>query len=132
EWNIIKQLQDSLKIFKTVTLEFSSNTPCPATVIPAMDKMHNKLTAATKNNDYSPAVRAALSVGRSLLNKYYLLMDDSEVYQIATVLNPKHKLKYFEKSGQNQKWIDAAEETVRDVFKHTYAEYTIHKPSMLP
>ncbi|KAF9442426.1 hypothetical protein P691DRAFT_608229, partial [Macrolepiota fuliginosa MF-IS2] len=120
EWNIIKQLQDSLKIFKIVALEFSSNTSCPATVIPAIDKMHNELTATTKNNDYSPAVHAALSVRRSLLNECYLLMDDSEVYHITTVLNPKHKLKYFEKSGQNQKWIDTAEEIVRDVFKYTY------------
>lgn len=66
-----------------VTLEFSCDTPCLAAVIPAMDKMHAELTAAANNNEYSPALRAALSLGKSLLNKYYSLTDDSEVYRIA-------------------------------------------------
>jgi hypothetical protein len=72
-----------LQIFKTVTLEFSTDTPCLAAVIPAMDKMHAELTAASANPRYSSAIRAALSVGKTLLNKYYSLTDNSEVYRIA-------------------------------------------------
>jgi hypothetical protein len=66
-----------------VTLEFSTDTPCVAAVIPAMDKMHTELTAAADNVDYSPALQAALSLGKTLLDKYYSLTDDSEVYRIA-------------------------------------------------
>jgi hypothetical protein len=72
-----------LQTFKTVTLQFSTDTPCLAAVIPAMDKMHNELVAASENAKYSQAVRAALTIGRNLLNKYYSLTDDSEVYRIA-------------------------------------------------
>ena len=57
--------------------------PCTAAVIPAMDKMHAELTAAADNVEYSPALQAALSLGKDLLNKYYSLSDDSEIYQIA-------------------------------------------------
>ena len=48
-----------------------------------MDRMHAELTAASNNEDYSPAIRAALKLGIKLLNKYYSLTDDSEVYRIA-------------------------------------------------
>ena len=66
-----------------VTLQFSSDTPCIANVIPAMDKMHADLTASSENEDYTPAIRAALKLGINLLDKYYSLTDNSEVYRIA-------------------------------------------------
>ena len=67
----------------TVTLEFSSDKPCIANVIPAIDRMHYDLTAASNNEAYSPTIRAALKLGTGLLDKYYSLTDDSEVYRIA-------------------------------------------------
>jgi hypothetical protein len=103
EWKIVEELRDCLKacffffahsfffsfnllflqIFKTVTLEFSTDTPCLANVIPAMDRMHDSLLAACNNENYSPAIRAALKIGMNLLNKYYSITDNSEVYRIA-------------------------------------------------
>ena len=103
EWEMVKQLRDSLKvhihnitsiyfnyystdltaqIFKTVTLEFSMDTPCAAAVIPAMDKMHAELTTAVGNVEYSPALQAALSLGKSVFDKYYSLSDNSEIYRL--------------------------------------------------
>ena len=66
-----------------MTLEFSTDTPCAAAVILAMDKMHAELTTAVENPDYSPALQATLSLGKKVLNKYYSLSDDSEIYWIA-------------------------------------------------
>jgi hypothetical protein len=48
-----------------------------------MDKMHTELTTAIENFNYSPALKAALSLGKSVLDKYYSLSDDSEIYRIA-------------------------------------------------
>ena len=48
-----------------------------------MDKMHVELTAAAENVEYSPTLQAALELGKNLLDKYYSLSDDSEIYQIA-------------------------------------------------
>jgi hypothetical protein len=45
--------------------------------------MHDKLTKALKKKDNSPALRAVLVMGKGLLNKYYSLTDESEVYRIA-------------------------------------------------
>jgi hypothetical protein len=64
-------------------LEFSSDTPCIANVIPAMDRMHADLVAACENENYSIAIRAALKIGKKLLDKYYSITDNSEVYRIA-------------------------------------------------
>ena len=53
-----------------MTLQFLTDTPCAAAIIPAMDKMHAELTAATENLDYSPVLQAALTLGKKLLDKY--------------------------------------------------------------
>ena len=64
-------------------LKFSTDMPCITNVIPAMDWMHANLLAACDNEDCSTAIHAALKVGMNLLNKYYSIMDNSEVYRIA-------------------------------------------------
>jgi hypothetical protein len=95
---------------------------CAAAVIPTMDKMHKELTAAAENVEYSPALQATLTLGKNLLNKYYSLSDDSEIYRIAThcysnhiylVLHPKHKLKYFEKQNWEEDWVNLGQNSGR-------------------
>jgi len=104
EWKIALKLCDMLKvgvcsfvhmysgnaeltqIFKGATLYFSHGTPNLATVIPTMDHIDKFLaTAADSGNSskLSPAIRAALAIGKTTLNKYYNLTDQSEVYRIA-------------------------------------------------
>jgi hypothetical protein len=52
-------------------------------VIPAMDEMHAELTKSIENINLDLSLCNALSLGIDLLNKYYSLTDDSEVYRIA-------------------------------------------------
>ena len=66
-----------------MTLEFTTDTPCPATIIPVMDKMHDELIKAAENKQYSSPLQAALSMGEWLLNKYYSFTDHPEIYCIA-------------------------------------------------
>ena len=72
-----------LQIFKSVTLQFSSDTPCLMASILTMDWMHEELTTVLENEEYSPALWGTLMMGTRLLNKYYLLTDQSEVYHVA-------------------------------------------------
>ncbi|KAF5374631.1 hypothetical protein D9615_008911 [Tricholomella constricta] len=83
EWAIVKQLRDSLKIFKTVTLEFSNDTPCPAMVIPAIDKMHAQLSAAAENDEYSPASPKYPGVTR--VEHYSALREANRIHDLAPV-----------------------------------------------
>jgi len=48
-----------------------------------MDRMHADLEAACDNENYSSAIRAALKIGKNLLDKYYSITDNSDVYRIA-------------------------------------------------
>ncbi|TDL17970.1 hypothetical protein BD410DRAFT_729275, partial [Rickenella mellea] len=108
EWVIVKELCDVLKIFKDATLFFSRATPNLATVIPAMDHLDETLATNVLNPRFQHSIQAALTIGKRTLNRYYNLTDDSEVYRIAMVLHPRHKLHYFKKAGWEDSWITAA------------------------
>ena len=103
EWKIAMELRDVLEvftpflsffffayshyfvqIFKEATLFFSCDTPNLATVIPAMDHINNVLTASSNSNKYSLPIRAALTISKRTLSKYYnKATGESEVYRIA-------------------------------------------------
>ena len=128
------------QLFKDATLFFSRGTPNLATVIPAMDHIDTHLATASRNMEYSPAIRASLALGKTHLNKYYDLTDHSEVYRIAmseynqfsliiyllqfcrTVLHPRHKLQYFRDANWDEEWIATATGIVRDEFTRAYAD----------
>jgi hypothetical protein len=48
-----------------------------------MDKVDRRLSAASVNPAYSPAIRKACALAKELLNKYYSLTDASNMYRIA-------------------------------------------------
>ena len=72
-----------LQIFKTVTLELSTDTLCIVNIILAMDHIHENLQAACSNEELSDRICTALKIRMNLLNKYYSITDNSELYQIA-------------------------------------------------
>ncbi|KAH9971763.1 hypothetical protein BGW80DRAFT_1174312, partial [Lactifluus volemus] len=55
EWELVKQLWNALKGIRKTHL-FLTDTPCLVSVILAMDKMHDKLTKAMQNENYSSAL----------------------------------------------------------------------------
>ncbi|KAF8153394.1 hypothetical protein B0H34DRAFT_634348, partial [Crassisporium funariophilum] len=108
EWGMASELCKALQIFKHGTLFFSRDTPSISTVIPAMDHIDEYLATSSQDHSYSEAIRAALALGKRTLNQYYDKTDHSEVYRIAMVLHPRHKLNYFRKAGWEDDWIETA------------------------
>ena len=115
---------------------FSRSTPNIAKVIPAMDLIDKNLATAALDNCYEPSVQAALLVGKKLLNKYYDMTDQLELYRITmsmylhyllilsdtvSVLHPSHKLNYFKTAGWEEEWVQTAEDIVRTEFEQAYA-----------
>ncbi|KAJ8454957.1 hypothetical protein ONZ45_g19104 [Pleurotus djamor] len=121
EWEIVKQLSEVLLIFKDATLFFSRSTPNLPTVIPAMDFMDEKLATLCLDRKYSISVRAALSLAKRTLNKYYDKTDHSEVYRIAMILHPRHKLAYFQKAKWQSTWIQTAREIFLEEYESSYS-----------
>jgi hypothetical protein len=104
----------------------------------------DKILASASDNPYkfSPAIRAALAIGKNVMNKYYNKTDHSEVYRTAmgtvfvplfvlstnylcSVLHPRHKLEYFKKHGWDADWTDTAAKIVRDEFDRSYASLDV-------
>ena len=57
--------------------------PSIASVIPAMDHIDQHLATAATSDEYGPAIKAALAIGKKTINRYYDQTDHSEVYRIA-------------------------------------------------
>ncbi|EDR07903.1 uncharacterized protein LACBIDRAFT_327684 [Laccaria bicolor S238N-H82] len=121
EWQIAVELKDTLQILKDCTEYFSRGTLNLATVILAIDHINTTFTNAMKpDSNTHPAIRYGLCLAKKTLNKYYSLTDNAEVYCIAMVLHPKHKLKYFRQVGWTLDWINTAKALVPDEFERSY------------
>ncbi|KAF8814220.1 hypothetical protein BYT27DRAFT_7082723 [Phlegmacium glaucopus] len=120
DWKIAIKLCDVLKIFKDATLFFSRGTPNITTVIPAMDHIDEHLVTAALSPIYPVAIKAALAIGKATLNRYYHKTDHSEVFWIAMVLHPQHKLNYFKKAGWEEAWVERSEDLVHTEFERSY------------
>lgn len=71
------------QIFYDATQLFSRKTPSLATVIPVMDRIDEHLATISVDKKYSASIRAAASLGKKTINRYYDLTDGSESYRIA-------------------------------------------------
>jgi hypothetical protein len=111
--------------------------PSIATIIPAMDHIDEHLATAAIDIKLPLAIKAALTIGKKTLNRYYDKTDHSEIFRIAMgmkflafyckflsypflVLHPRHKLQYFKNAGWKDDWIERAEEIVRTQFNLSY------------
>ncbi|KAE9399592.1 hypothetical protein BT96DRAFT_820417, partial [Gymnopus androsaceus JB14] len=80
QWAIV---DDLVYIFKDATLLFSrDNISTIAQVIPMMDILDDFFTESPKRQVH-PAVKCALGLAQSTVNRYYSRTDDSHVYRIA-------------------------------------------------
>ena len=48
-----------------------------------MDKLDEKLSTDSLNASYKPCIRAAVNLGKTVLNKYYGKTDESHAYRVA-------------------------------------------------
>ncbi|KAG2084070.1 uncharacterized protein F5147DRAFT_522582, partial [Suillus discolor] len=117
EWKIASDLQE---VFKDATTFFSRSTPNLATVIPAIDHIDEMLLAHESSSSLNRAVQSALTLGKKTLDHYYSLTDKSDVYRVAMVLHPRHKLQYFRMAQWDQDWIATAEQLIRNEFDLNY------------
>ena len=105
-----------------------------------MDYIDKHLASGSIDLKYLSLIQASMLIGKQLLNKYYDMTDQSEVYRIAMgmkpfsflsyiilrlklplVLDPRQKLDYFRSAGWEEEWIETAQEIVREEFDRRYA-----------
>jgi hypothetical protein len=103
-----------------------------------MDHLDEYLASGGINHKYDPAIRAALTIRKKTLNRYYNWTNHSELYQIMMskchsvlgkgpsiltiilVLYPCHKVSYFQCAGWMAEWVGAARKIIQDEFDSSY------------
>ncbi|KAJ3817925.1 hypothetical protein F5880DRAFT_1492181, partial [Lentinula raphanica] len=84
EWEVVKDLVSGLQILNDATTFFSANGVNTSSVIPAMYAIDKVFATGVLNEEnLSEPVRHVLTIGKKTLNKYYSLMDDSDLYRMA-------------------------------------------------
>ncbi|KIK09811.1 hypothetical protein K443DRAFT_73249, partial [Laccaria amethystina LaAM-08-1] len=125
EWKIAAQLCDILKVLKDATTFFSCATPHLAKVIPTMDLIDREFTTNSLDKAYEPAICVALNIAKKTLNRYYTKTDQSEVYHIAMILHPHHKLAYFKNNRWTDTWINTVKDIVHAEFDWKYSDLDV-------
>ncbi|KAG1800172.1 uncharacterized protein BJ212DRAFT_1255023, partial [Suillus subaureus] len=95
-------------VFKDAMTFFSHSTPNLTTVIPTINHIDEMLLAHESSSSLNSTVQSALTLGKKILDCYYSLTDKSDVYRVAMVLHPHHKLQYFRMALWDQDWIKTA------------------------
>lgn len=103
-----------------------------------MDLLDQKLSDDSLNAHYTLPIRAAVNLGKKVINQYYNKTDDTEAFRIAMgmcanvfifntkttcfllVLHPSHKLAYFKRAKWPADWIKTAEDITRNEYCRSY------------
>ncbi len=109
-----------------------------------MDKFDEHLSTESLNLKYLPCIRAAVTLDKKTMNKYYSKTDDCDIYRVAMsmlsfyllsstnsiltcanssplVLHPQYKLRYFKKAKWTLDWIDRAKAITTKIYVRDYA-----------
>ncbi|CAB5217264.1 unnamed protein product, partial [Rhizophagus irregularis] len=125
EWNKIKEIISVLKIFvQTTKILSSAKYPMLSSAIPIYNYLMDGLETYCENFDSSGDMVIAVKAGLEKLEIYYEKTDDTTMYTIATVLDPRFKLGYYEDNKWKQSFIRYAKETVLNAYNNNYAPVT--------
>lgn len=104
-----------------------------------MDTIDRAFTTASVDDErFCFPIKVALELGKRIMNKYYNLTDESEIYRSSismpllcnsciwlihlTVLHPGLKTKYFRDNKWQQPWQDEAIAITRRIFDEEYQD----------
>ena len=130
----------TLQILKKGTEFFSTSTPPISSVISTMDTIDQAFTTASiDDEDFCLPIKVALELGKWLMNKYYNLTDESEIYRTSIcmlsllivcyclltyfiVLHLGLKTQYFKDNKWQQDWQDKAITITQRIFDKEYQD----------
>ncbi|KAF9527495.1 hypothetical protein CPB83DRAFT_768363, partial [Crepidotus variabilis] len=124
QWDLVKDLQEVLKLFKDITLLFSqADIPLVVDVLPALFQLRDSMDLVV--NDAPPPTPAVLRIAAKaaslLLDKYLNKIWECEIYTVAIVMCPDRKLQWFKDRGMPPSTIKEIKSTVLAVWKDKYA-----------
>ncbi|XP_022823853.1 zinc finger BED domain-containing protein 4-like [Spodoptera litura] len=95
EWKIIECLVDLLKPFEEATRELSSSQTLISSVISIIRMLTQKVSDYLAATPVSPIYHAATTLKAEISGKFSTLLEEDNLYVIATYLDPRYKNKFF-------------------------------------
>ena len=136
DWQQLTIIESILKHFYSATKRMEGNAErghhgSMWEGLPCVEAILGKLEAAkiTYTMTEHPEIAQSLNLAWEKLEQYYSLMDDSPAYAAAVMLNPSHRIKYFDthwKVKDLKKHLGPTKKKLRDLYD---SEYTMEKLS---
>ncbi|TFK36770.1 hypothetical protein BDQ12DRAFT_699551 [Crucibulum laeve] len=123
QWKMAEDVYEILLLFDELTHIFSAaKTPLIVNAIPVLEELHEGLISACDDNEnnISTVVQIACQAGLLLIDKYSAFAHDCDIYIIAIVMCPDHKLKWFKDHGRTSRQIKDIEKMVVSKWKNNY------------
>ncbi|KAF8460964.1 hypothetical protein DFH94DRAFT_641038 [Russula ochroleuca] len=117
EWCLLELIRDGLREPAASCQVFSHATrPSIFCAFPVIEFMQQKWETMAGDPMYSQ-IAPALEAGLANLHKWYRALDESSVYFICLILDPRIKLVYFQKHWE-QRYLDAGMQTLKTTVSH--------------
>ncbi|KAJ6590362.1 hypothetical protein B0H10DRAFT_1830811, partial [Mycena sp. CBHHK59/15] len=123
QWVLAKQLCQALAVFEDITLLFlQAEVPLVYEVIPMLEALEDELTNMRNNASLPAVIQIAAIAALLVVGKYYVLSDDTDVYQIAIIMRLDKKLEWFQTNpGWRPEDCLEADHVVHRCWVKTYA-----------
>jgi hypothetical protein len=111
EWRLLELIRDGLREPSLSCQTFShANRPTVYRAFPVIESMQQRWERMSRSSKYAQIV-PPIKAGLKNLCKWYRTLDDSSVYFICLILDPRIKMTYFKKHWEEQ-YLDAGTETL--------------------
>jgi hypothetical protein len=119
EWRLLELIRDGLKEPALCCQSFSHATrPTAYRAFPVLESMQHKWERMVKNPKYEQ-IAPALKTGLENLCKWYRALDDTNIYFICLVLDPRLKMAYFQTHWE-EKYLDDGKESLEKVVRRYF------------
>ncbi|KAG8778879.1 hypothetical protein FRC12_024762 [Ceratobasidium sp. 428] len=116
QWELNRMMCDCLAVFREPSLLFQKkNTPVIHEVYPSFAILKFRLELMRDDDEgvLHPAIRIGAQASLNTLDKYMGVMENSEIYSMATVLCPWYKTRWFVEQGYTSSRIDDIVRTIK-------------------
>ncbi|CAG8796190.1 12516_t:CDS:2, partial [Dentiscutata erythropus] len=121
EWDKIREVVIILEIFvRTTKMIESAKYPMLASIIPIYNYLIDELIKHRNNLNHSYEIITAVNAGLIKLESYYSRTNNTAIYIIATVLDPRLKLGYYEENDWNRDFINGIKATILQIYQNNY------------
>ncbi|KAF8983610.1 hypothetical protein BDQ17DRAFT_1393921 [Cyathus striatus] len=110
QWKLAQQVEEVLL----------QDVPLVVDALPELEHLKTSLEWARNDTDAADVICVGAQAALLVLNKYSVFISYCEVYQVAMVMCPDRKLKWFKNNGRNSSAIKAIKAIVIKHWKETY------------